>query len=71
MAGSAKIRKGKRGKAVALDPGYAEAYRGMGLALEQKGDFQSALQQYQTGCVQLGGLKCCDLAEKLAGRLHH
>jgi len=58
-------------KAIAVAPGYAEAYLAMGQALEQKGDFQSALEQYQAGCVQLGGLKCCDLAEKLAQRLNH
>ena len=62
---------GEYRKAVAADPGYAEAYLGMGRTFEQKGDFQSALQQYQEGCVQLGGLRCCDEAEKLARRLNH
>lgn len=57
-------------KAIKLDPGNVDAYLGLGRALELKGDFQGALQQYQIGCVQLGGIPSCDRADALARKRH-
>jgi tetratricopeptide (TPR) repeat protein len=57
-------------KAVALTGDSADAYFGMGQTLEQKGDFQSALEHFQKGCAQIDGKKCCDQADKLARRLN-